>query len=500
MERRLNPLSIVAAVGFTAVCVGLLLYLWLTFGGAVPLRAESYRFHVSFPEAGQLTQEADVRIAGVNVGRVKSKEANPRTGVTDVTIELQSEYAPIPVDTTAMLRQKTLLGETYVSLELGPPGGPEVADGGTLPAGAVSPTVELDEIFRAFDAETRAAFRTWMESQGRAVGHRGAALNAALGNLTPFAQDSGDVFRILRRQSAATRTLVRDTGVVFDALSERRGQLRGLIVNANRVFETTAARDRELAETFVALPTFLRETRQTTRRVTAFAQDTDPLVTQLRPAARELSPTLISLRGLAPDLRGLLADLDPLVDVSEQGLPALERTLDQTKPLLARLEPYLRNLQPVLGYLGLYRREIAAFLALDAAATQATDIPPGATRPLHYLRTTNPLNPENLAAYPRRLPSNRSNPYSEPGAYDQLATGLPVFGRYLCEAAGPASFLGPVGGLLTPELAALLEQFAFAGVESGAAVPAPACREQRPLGRLVGQSGRYPDLQPLPAP
>jgi len=500
MKRRIAPLSIVAAVGFTAVCVGLLLYLWLTFGGAVPLRAESYRFHVTFAEAGQLTQEADVRMAGVNVGRVKRKVANPRTGVTDVTIELQSAYAPIPVDTEAMLRQKTLLGETYVALTPGPPGGPELADGGTLPAGAVSPTVELDEIFRAFDPETRAAFRTWMESQGRAVGQRGRALNAALANLTPFAQDSGDVFRILRRQSGATRTLVRDTGVVFDALSERRGQLRGLISNANRVFETTAARDRELAETFVALPTFLRETRQTTRRVTEFARVTDPLVTQLRPAARELSPTLISLEGLAPDLRGLLADLDPLVDVSEQGLPALERTLDNTKPLLARIEPYLRNLQPVLGYLGLYRREIASFFALDAAATQATDIPPGATGPLHYLRTTNPLNPENLAGYPRRLPSNRSNPYTEPGAFDQLATGLPVFGRYLCEEAGPASFLAPAGGLLTPELRALLEQFAFAGVPSGAAVPAPACREQPPLGRVIGQTGRYPDLQPLPAP
>ena len=74
-----------------------------------------------------------------------------------------------------------------------------------------------------------------------------------------------------------------------------------------------------------------------------------------------------------------------------------------------------------------------------------------------------------------------------------------MFGRYLCETTGPASFLGPVGGLLTPELRALLEQFAFAGAATGA-VPAPPCREQPPLGRLVGQTGRYPDLQPLPAP
>ena len=156
-------------------------------------------------------------------------------------------------------------------------------------------------------------------------------------------------------------------------------------------------------------------------------------------------------------------------------------------------------MQPILGYLGLYKREIAAFLSNDAASTQVTDLPPGNSAPLHYLRTTNPLNPENLAAYPRRLPSNRSNPYTEPGGYSQLPGGLPVFGRYLCEAAGPASFLGPVSPLLPADLRALIEQFAFAGSTTGA-VPAPPCREQAPLGRVIGQTGRFPNLQPIPAP
>ena len=76
-----------AMVGFTASCVGLLLYLWLTFGGSVPLRAEGYRFDVKFPEAAQLAQEADVRISGVNVGKVKKKIPYRQTGVSDVTIE-----------------------------------------------------------------------------------------------------------------------------------------------------------------------------------------------------------------------------------------------------------------------------------------------------------------------------------------------------------------------------------------------------------------------------
>ena len=60
------------------------------------------------------------------------------------------------------------------------------------------------------------------------------------------------------------------------------------------MFATTAARDQELQESFVALPTFERESRLTLDRLDRFAADTNPLVTQLRPAARELSPTLES--------------------------------------------------------------------------------------------------------------------------------------------------------------------------------------------------------------
>ncbi len=158
---------------------------------------------------------------------------------------------------------------------------------------------------------------------------------------------------------------MRDTGVVFDALTERQGQLRDLIANSNRVFETTAARDTELAETFRVLPTFLREGRATTRRLTRFAENTNPLTTQLRPAARQLSPLLVDAKALAPDLKGLFTDLGPLVRVSRRGLPATERVFANTRPLLARLDPFLRTLTPIVDYLGLYKREIAGFFAND---------------------------------------------------------------------------------------------------------------------------------------
>ncbi len=487
----------IAMVAFTLSCVAILLYLWLVFGGSIPLRPEGYRFEVKFPEATQLAQEADVRISGVNVGKVKSKEPDRETGLTKTVIEVDDQYAPIPRDTRAILRQKTLLGETYVELSQGSRNGPMLDDGGTLLPGQVSPTVELDEIFRTFDPKTRRAFSDWMAEQGRGVGEGAEALNDALGNLTPFAEDVGDTLQLLDEQSEATQGLVRDTGAVFEALTERQGQLRGLIANSNRVFSTTAARNRELADAFVVFPTFLRETRVTTRRLSKFAADTNPLITQLRPAARQISPTLINLKGLAPDFKGLMSDLGPLVDVSLKGLPALERSLDDTRPLLARLEPFLRDLQPVFDYLGLYKREITAFFANGSAATQGADPSAIAPNPLSYLRTTNPLNPEVLAAYPRRISTNRSNPYTVPGAYSQLPQGLPLFGSYLCPGAdAPRPQLAASDPNLDPELRRLIQQFVF----TPTGPTAPPCREQPALGSLVGQSGRYPRLQPIAPP
>ena len=124
---------ILAMLLFALSCFGILLFLWLSFGGSVPLQPHGYQLHVEFPEATQLAQEADVRISGVNVGKVTKKTADRKARLTDAVIELDHQYAPVPRDTRAILRQKTLLGETYVELTPGHRRGPKLRDGGTLP-------------------------------------------------------------------------------------------------------------------------------------------------------------------------------------------------------------------------------------------------------------------------------------------------------------------------------------------------------------------------------
>ena len=511
-------------VGFALSCFGLLLFLWLAFGGAVPLKPKGYQFNVSFSEGTQLAVEADVRVSGVPVGKVKTVEADPETGRSTARIEMEERFAPVSRDAKAILRQKTLLGETYVELT---PGNPREAgtlpEGGQLPQGQVSPTVELDEIFRAFDLRTRRAFQTWMQQQSTAIDGRARDINDALGNLEPLAEDANVLLRILNSQDRAVSQLVSNTGEVFDALSERRGQLQATIRNNNALFETTAQRDQALKDIFTILPTFNRESELTVRRLTAFARNADPLIDQLRPAAREFSPTFQQLEKLAPDLKALFTDLDPLIEASDTGQPALREFLADLRPFLGEFDSPLKQLNPILNILGDYRSALRAFFANVPAATQSA-APDG----VHYLRTTNPQNPENLAVYPRRIGSNRTNPYMAPDAYDNLDRGgLLSFETRHCRSGNPvvapaeelATLLrnelpilqqlppsGPPNPLAPPPpnpntLAQNILSFVFAN--AGRDVPAPPCREQPPYtvrdGKLVpfgeGETSKYAHIR-----
>ena len=151
--------------GFALSCVCLLLFLWLQFGGSVPLRAESYRFKAQFDEAALLVEQADVRIAGLNVGKVRGAATPGRAQRGQ--IEIEPRYGPIPRDTRVILRQKALLGETYIELTPGDRSAGTLDDGDTLAFKATQEAVQIDEIVRAFDRPTRRAFQGWIRELAR---------------------------------------------------------------------------------------------------------------------------------------------------------------------------------------------------------------------------------------------------------------------------------------------------------------------------------------------
>ena len=81
--------NILVIVLFALSCFGLLLFLWESFGGPLPLKPKGYQITVAFPRTLALAEQSDVRISGVNVGHVVSLKVGSN-GQTDARLEINS--------------------------------------------------------------------------------------------------------------------------------------------------------------------------------------------------------------------------------------------------------------------------------------------------------------------------------------------------------------------------------------------------------------------------
>ncbi len=396
---------------FALSCVGLLLFLWISFGGKIPFNPQGYEVRISFTNADQLATEADVRIAGVSVGKVISKSLDPQGNRTIATIEMDNKYAPIHENARAILRLKTILGETYVQLTPGTPNSPAVPDGGLLPRGQVTNAVQLSDILDALDPKTRAAFRSWQQQPAKAIQGNDQNLNDVIGNLPQFAADASDILKVLDVEHGAVVRLSLNGGTVFSALSQNQSALRNLITTGEQVFHTTAANNNALAATFHVFPTFLDETKATMARLKSFALDADPVIRELDPVAQAIPPTMNSVRLLSPDLRRLFIKLGPLIAVSKTGLPAIRDVIRGAQPLLGQLGPFLEEFNPILDWLSLHQQLIADFISNGAGGISATTTSIGGGGIGHYLRQFSPVGPETLSFWTNRDPNNRGNTY-----------------------------------------------------------------------------------------
>ena len=166
IKRAPSPGQLTAMIVFALSCFSLMLFLWVSFGGPVPLKPQGYRVNVSFDEAVQLATEADVRISGVTVGKVKKVEpsngphrrrAGDRRALRAAAQRRQGDAAQQDAarrdirgaDARHQGRRRRFPRTAAIS------------------GRQVSPQVELDEVIRTFDPETREGVR---RLAGRAVG------------------------------------------------------------------------------------------------------------------------------------------------------------------------------------------------------------------------------------------------------------------------------------------------------------------------------------------
>src|SRR6476660_7217839 len=159
-----NPIT-VAVVVLAVVIVGS----YLAFTKHIPY-THGFRVHAVFESANSIRPNSPVRIAGVNVGKVKKVQRQDGTDAAVVTMEINDKGLPIHKDATAKIRPRIFLeGNFFVDLKPGTPSAPSIGDDDTLPITQTSTPVQLDQVLTALQSDTRNDLKRLLAGYGTAL-------------------------------------------------------------------------------------------------------------------------------------------------------------------------------------------------------------------------------------------------------------------------------------------------------------------------------------------
>ncbi len=195
----------------------------------------TYNLKARVPNANALVKGNEVRIGGARVGVVKSvvpvQEAGGRVSA-ELSLSLDKNVQPLPVNSTMIIRPKSPLGLKYVQIV---PGDSKqgFAAGETIPRSAAKPEpVDIDQFFDMFDEKTRTAIQRNLAGFGNGLAGRGPQLNnafvalrqlvesgqPALANLVSPSTGFGEFWRALESLSATVAPVAAQKASMFVAL------------------------------------------------------------------------------------------------------------------------------------------------------------------------------------------------------------------------------------------------------------------------------------------
>jgi ABC-type transporter Mla subunit MlaD len=336
----------------------------------------TYNLKARVPNANALVKGNEVRIGGARVGVVKSVVPVQTGGgqvAAELSLSLDKNVQPLPVNSTMIIRPKSPLGLKYVQIV---PGDSKkgFAAGDTIPVSAAKPEpVDIDQFFDMFDEKTRTAIQRNLAGFGNGLAGRGPQLNnafvalrqlvesgqPALANLVSPSTGFGEFWRALEGLSATVAPVAAQNASNFAALDRTFAAFAR--VSRPYIQETISKGPRTLEAATVDLPA-----------LRPFLHDSERFFTALEPGAKAIgatSPTIASaLRTGIPVLNSspaLNAQLPPTADallVLQQAPGAFNGfdLLTDTNELLAPAIRFIAPAQTTCNYLSLAFRNLAA--------------------------------------------------------------------------------------------------------------------------------------------
>jgi virulence factor Mce-like protein len=350
--------------GANPVTVGLLVLLlaaiaaYAGFSKHVPF-THGFRVNAVFVNSNNVRPNSPVRIAGVNIGKVKKVTAykGGDGNMSLVTMEIDKAGLPIHKDATLKVRPRIFLeGNEFVDLSPGTPSAPTIDDGDTLPATQTSAPVQFDQILTALQSDTREDLKRLLEGYGTALTYEPTAADdvgqdpdvkgeSAAKSLNDSIDDAPGALKnasivnhaLLGLESHDLSGLVDNTGKVTKALSANEESLKDFVSNFNTTLGALAAEQGNLKQTIALLGPTLKHTDSALTHLNASLPNTRAFAKEILPGVRETPATIdaalpwiaqarklvspAELGGLTQELKPATVDLAKLVEGSLTALP-----------------------------------------------------------------------------------------------------------------------------------------------------------------------------------
>ncbi|WP_372788639.1 MlaD family protein [Paraconexibacter sp.] len=337
-------------------------------------RTQKHEIRAVFSEAVSVYSGLDVRVDGLDAGKVKKIENVDGQAIITLGID-DDRVWPLHRGTKAVMRFGSTIGNgtRIIDIEPGPKTAPELPDGGIITNKDTVEATEFDQIFDTFDGKTRASLQSMLEGTGGTFGPRQKELGEAVTETGPGLEAVGGFADDLVRDAPALRAFVANTNRVTRTLAARRNDLSGLVQVAASTFNEFARNTTGIKGSLDEFAPAMRETRSTLARLDTSVGHLDALLTDLKPGARELG-------GLAKDLRPSLASLRRTVPVAvqtfrtaRQASPAITSLLERSQPFSAKATPALADLAPMVGCIRPYAPEMIGLMTVWASMASNFD-------------------------------------------------------------------------------------------------------------------------------
>jgi phospholipid/cholesterol/gamma-HCH transport system substrate-binding protein len=406
----------------------ILLFTYFGFTKANPF-ANPYELHAMFRDVKNLKPHSPVRIAGVEVGKVKKVEPN-ENGAADVTMELKDAALPIRRDAHAQIRSRIFLeGNFFVDIQPGSPSTGDLEDGSTLPITQTASAVTLPDILDVLHSDVRTDLQTFLHEYGTvALGGGGAkAFNRAIRSFEPayrYGALTNDALLGVDPEHDIPR-LLRGQQRTFAALASNPDELKALVTDLNTTAGAIASEDVALEAAIPALRETLREGYPALGELNAalptlrvFAREATPGVRSSVPALDAAIPWFTQARGLVQpsELRGLAADLrhavPSLVKLNSRLIPFLKQLRALSSCTNHVLVPFMESDIPSIedGNSGSVRAQIQRSFVGLAGESRNHD----ANTPVFHIQGVNPFNLASGRLEPAPPPDSNMPPAHRP--------------------------------------------------------------------------------------